>query len=130
MTSSRVPESSRRNRDSGAVVACFDSPERRTPPTARRRARSSHPATAPAWSPFQDHSSPNSRGSAMWARLREPLPRSCGPPAWVVLESVGRVDDLDDVRPVGVHDADVLVVVGGWAAKGALVLAHEEDLRA
>jgi hypothetical protein len=54
---------------------------------------------------------------AFWTRPRhgELLDRSVrgGPPARPVLKHVWRVDYVDDVRPVGVHDADVLVEVRG-----------------
>jgi hypothetical protein len=52
------------------------------------------------------------------------------PPAGPVLEHVWRVDDVDYVRAVRVHDADVLIEVRRRIGQRPLVLAHEEDLRA
>src|SRR4051794_24971724 len=56
------------------------------------------------------------------------VPR-CRSPAGPVLAGIGRVGEVDDVRAVGVHYADVLVVIR-TVRKGPLVLAHEEDARA
>src|SRR3954454_17973914 len=54
----------------------------------------------------------------------------CRSPAGPVLASIGRVGDVDYVRPVGLHYADVLVVTRERVREGSLVLAHEEDARA